>query len=73
MTLTVSSDIEYKYFEVTTKNKKFADYPLAFRGGWNGETICTCIDKKKWFQQLEAIAEWVNNELGEECLFEFFK
>lgn len=69
MTLEIRSDIEYKYFEVVTKDERFANYPLAFRGGFNNKTICTCIDKKNWFKDLEKIASFVNNELKDECVF----
>jgi len=72
MTLTISSDISYKYFEVTTKDKRFERYPLAFVGGWNRDTYCTCLDKMNWFKDMEAISEWVKKELTEECLFQIY-
>ena len=68
MVLCVCSDIEGKYFEVTTKNKKFLGYPGAFPGRFG--TPCAVLNGKKWFDDLKAIASWVNNELNEECLFE---
>ena len=68
MVLCISSDVEGKFFEVTTKNKKFLGYPGAFPGRFG--TPCASLNGKKWYEDLEAIASWVNNELKEECLFE---
>lgn len=63
MTFEIHSDIEYKYFEVVTKDQRFADYPMAFRSRFSETTFCTYIDKKNWYKDLEAIASWVNNNL----------
>lgn len=73
MTLTIQSDTEQTVFEVCSKNQKFAGYPGAFYArpsADGGRWVCAHIDRRRWFAQLTEIAEWVNNELGEECLFE---
>lgn len=70
MTLNISSDISYKYYEVITNDERFENYPLASRGGWRNDVFYTYIDKKEWFKQLRAIAEWVSEEYGEECQFQ---
>lgn len=70
MVLCISSDVDGKYFEVTTKNKKFLKYPGAFPGRFG--TPCAVLNAKTWFNDLNAIASWVNNDLNEECLFEVF-
>ena len=69
MTLTITADSEKKFFEVITKDMRFANYPHA-GGGRGMRTLFVPIYKKSWFEQLEDIATWVNNELNEECLFE---
>lgn len=71
MTLTISADSEKKYFEVYTKDERFANAPMA-GAGRGYRTFYVPIYKKSWFEQLEEIASWVNNELHEECLFEIF-
>ena len=68
MILNIHSDISYKYYEVTTRDERFERYPLAFRGRY--DVFCTYIDKKEWFKNLRAIAEWVRREYGEECQFQ---
>ena len=68
MTLEIRSDTEYKYFEAVTHDMRFAGYPKA-GGGRGMRTLFVAIYKKTWFEQLEDIASWVNNELKEECVF----
>jgi len=70
MVLTISTDMENTYYDVTTKNKRFANYPLACKGRFGGYFVA--LDKDNWFEQAENIASWVNNELKEECLFEIY-
>lgn len=67
MIFEIHSDSEYKYFEVTTKNARFANYPHAFYGRFG--TLCVNLDKRNWYKQLEDIATYVNNDLDDECIF----
>lgn len=68
MVLEIIADSELKYFDVVTKNQNFAQYPKAFYGR-GGRTVCTTIDRRNWYKDLEAIASFVNNELKDECIF----
>lgn len=68
MVLEIRSDIEGKYFEAVTKNKKFGGYPGVCFTPWCN-TWFVPIRKTKWYEDLEAIASWVNNELKDECVF----
>lgn len=68
MVLEIRSDIEGKYFEVCTKNKRFGGYPGVCLVQWSN-TLFVPIRKTHWYEDLEAIASWVNNELKEECEF----
>lgn len=69
MTLEILSDVDYKYFEVTTKDKKIAGYPTAIMNRWGTGWTIPLDPKKNWWVQLEGIASYVNNELKDECLF----
>lgn len=71
MVLEIITDREYKYFDVVTKDQRFAQYPKAFygRGCSTGRAVCTTIDRKNWYKDLESIATFVNNELKDECIF----
>lgn len=69
MTFTISSDYEGKYYEVYTKNQRFADCPFAGRGR-GGASYFVPMTNANWYSQLVKIADWVNNELKEECIFE---
>lgn len=74
MVLEIITDTEYKFFDAVTKDKRFDQYPKAFYGR-GGRTVCTTIDRKNWYKDLEEIASWVNNNLREEdgtpeaCIF----
>ena len=70
MTFTLSDGYNHKYVIVGTNNQKFKDYPLSNGRGWNGRYWCVDIESKNIYMGLSEIAYWVNNELGEECLFE---
>ena len=67
MTIEIISDSECKFFEVSTKNEKFSGYPGAFHNRFGGWTVP--IRKNHWYEDLESIASWVNNELKEDCMF----
>jgi len=69
MTLSIHSDIEYKHFEVVTKDERFSRYPLAGVAGWNNDTYFTYIDKNNWWKDLREISRFVEKEFQEECLF----
>ena len=74
MVLEIITDTEYKYFDVVTKDQRFVQYPKAFLGR-GGRTVCTTIDRRNWYKDLESIASWVNNNLKEKdgtpesCIF----
>lgn len=67
MILEIHSDIEGKFFEVSCKNKKFSGYPNAIYDRFGGWTVP--IRKQHWYDDLVAIASWVNNELKDDCEF----
>lgn len=69
MTLSIHSDIEYKYFEVVTKDERFSDYPLSGVGGWNNDVYFTYLDNRNWWKDLREIARFVEENFHEECLF----
>lgn len=69
MVFTISADYEHKYFEVYTKNPRFADCPLAARGR-GGASYFVPLNRANWYEQLVAIADWVNNVAKDECIFE---
>ena len=69
MVFTISADSEHKYFEVYTKNQKFADCPFACRGR-GGASFFVPLTRRDWYEQLVKVADWVNNELKDECIFE---
>lgn len=68
MILEIRTDTEYECFEVVTKNARFGAYPGANPNRW-GSGYFVPIRKKHWYEDLEEIATWVNNELKDECLF----
>lgn len=73
MTLTIHADTEMRTFEVCTKNQRFAAYPSAFYGRAFGDGeryVCANLNGRRWYAELCNIAAFVNDELGEECLFE---
>lgn len=69
MVFTISADSEKKYFEVYTKNPRFADCPLAGLGR-GGASYFVPMTSRNWYDQLVAVADWVNNVLKDECIFE---
>lgn len=65
MVLEIRTDTEYECFEVVTKNQKFSGFPGANMTRW-GSGYFVPIRKKHWYEDLEVIATWVNNNLKEE-------
>ncbi len=65
MVLEIITDTKCKFFDVVTKDQRFAQYPKAFLGR-GGRTVCATINQKNWYKDLEDIAYWVNNNLKEE-------
>ena len=70
MTFTIHDGYDHKYVIVGTKNQKFKDYYLSSGRGADGRYWCLDIEIRSIYKGLADIASWVNNELGEECLFE---
>ena len=68
MTLTIHEGHNKLYLIVATRNPAFGNYPLASQRG-NGY-YCTDIQTHNVYHELRDIADWVNNELGDECIFE---
>ena len=69
MTLTIHNGHNGKYVIVGTEDKRFGEYPLASRRGWNNNYYAVDIDSKRIYKDLVDIASFVNNELGEDCMF----
>ena len=67
MTLTIHEGYNKSYITVGTEDKRFGEYPLASRRGYRYYTVD--IDCKNIYKELEEIASFVNNELGEDCMF----
>ena len=63
----ICSDVEHRFFEVTTSDKRFSDYPGAAFGRCGKPYVE--LTNRNWYKQLEDIASWVNNELNEACFF----
>jgi len=68
MVLSILADYEKTVFEVVSKDERLAECPLAGIG--RGGKAFVPVRKDNWYEQLEGIRDWVNNELKEECLFE---
>ena len=75
MTFEIYSDTSKTCFEVVCRDKRFADYPGGANPNRWGTGWYVPISKNHWYDDLFAIASWVNNNLRdrdgtpEECLF----
>lgn len=67
MTLTIHEGYNANYVIVGTEDKRFGEYPLASRRGYRYYAVD--IDNKNLYRDLAEIASFVNNELGEDCMF----
>ena len=61
MTITIHEGYDKSYVILSCKREEFRkNYGCTTHG----------INTANLYRELSAVAEWVNNELGEECLFE---
>ena len=60
MTITIYEGYDKSYIALGSKNEEFAKtWGSIYR-----------VPVTSLYREMSALAEWVNNELGEECLFE---
>ena len=68
MTLTIYRGNDDTYVMVGCNDKRLRDYDFSNYDGY--KLYWVNIDANEAYFQLSHLASWVNNELGEECLFE---
>lgn len=65
--MTIHETCTKRYIAVGTRDERFGEYYLASRRGSGYYAVD--IDSKNMYKDLEEIASFVNNELGEDCMF----
>lgn len=66
MTLTIYESCYKRHIYVGTTDDRFSEFYLASK---RGRGYFVDIDSKNIYKDLEEIASFVNNELGEDCMF----
>lgn len=66
MTLTIYEGYNKRVVYVVTADDRFSEFYLTSK---RGREYFVEVDCKNIYKELEEIASFVNNELGEECMF----